>query len=227
MGGGPPGLDQTTASRRVSAAVGAIQEAPDGIRRRCILLAAAEPRWCGGTLLPLIGGKPTVLPADALANLLPALPGLLSWGQQSLAKTGADALLSQAEAIWADLDDASKVGLRAAILRVAPEVYHPAAAMRLRKLATPDTGVVHYTLIDEASEVGKALRGALEAISEPDEAKARLIAVLAGYPVTGKPRRTWRSDAEAALTDLKNPVAAMCELLDAAIGAPDYRRRQD
>ena len=61
-----------------------------------------------------------------------------------------------------------------------------------------------YALIDEASEVGKALRGALEAISEPDEAKARLIAVLSAYPVTGKPRRTWRSDAEAALTDLKS-----------------------
>jgi hypothetical protein len=219
------GLDPATASRRVSAAVRAIQEAPDGIRRRCILLAAAEPRWCGGTLLSLIGGKWAVLTADDVANLLPALPRLLSWGQQSLAKTGADALLSQAEAVWADLDDASKAELRAAILRVVPEVDHVAATMRLRRLAMPDTGVP-YALIDEGSEVGKALRSALEALSEPDEAKARLIAVLAGYPDTGKPRRTWRSDAEAALTGLRDPVATMCALLDAAIGAPDYRHRQ-
>jgi hypothetical protein len=173
----------------------------------------------------LIVDKPTVLTADDVANLLPALPGLLVSEPAPWAKSGADALLSRAETIWADLDDASKVGLRAVILRVAPKVEHAAAAMRLRRLATPDTGVP-YTLIDEGSEVGKALRGALEAISEPDEAKARLIAVLSSYPVTGKPRRTWQSDAEAVLTDLRDPAAAMCALLDAAIGAPDYRHHR-
>jgi len=171
--------------------------------------------------LSLIAGKPAVLTPGDVASLLPALPRFLPSEQRPLAKTGADALLSRSEAIWADLDDVSRAELRAVILRVAPEVDHAAAAMRLRKLAAPDTGVP-YTLIDEASEVGKALREALEAVSEPDEAKARLIAVLAGYPVTGKPRQTWRSDAEAALTDLNDPVAAMRALLDAAIGAPDY-----
>jgi hypothetical protein len=224
--GRAPALDKTTAWRRIDAAVDAIQEAPDRMRSRCILLAVAEPLWYGLSLVSLIVDKPTVLTADDVANLLPALPGLLVWEQESLAKSrGSGALLGRAEAIWADLDDASKVELRAAILRVAPKVEHAAAAMRLRRLATPDTGVP-YTLIDEASEVGKALRGALEAISEPDEAKARLIAVLSGYPVTGKPRRTWQSDAEAVLTNLRDPAAAMCALLDAAIGAPDYRHHQ-
>jgi len=208
-------------SSRLSAAVGAIQEASDGIRRRCILLAVAEPSWRGGTLLSLIAGQPTVLTPGDVASLLSALPRFVPAEQWPLAKTGADGLLSRAEAIWADLDEATRAELRAAILRVLPEVSHAAAAMRLRRLAAPDTGVP-YTLIDEASEVGKALRGALESVSEPDEAKARLIDVLAGYPITGKPRQTWRSDAEAALADLNDPVAAMRALLDAAIGAPDY-----
>jgi hypothetical protein len=219
------GLDQATASRHVSAAVREIQDAPDDIRRRCILLAAAEARWYGDTLLSLIGGKPAGLTADDLARVLPTLPRLVPWGQQSLAKTGADALLSQTEAVWAGLDDVGMARLRDVISRVVPEVTHVAAAARLRKLAAPDTGVP-YALNDEASEVGKALRAAFEAISEPDDAKARLIAVLSAYPVTGKPRRTWRSDAEAALTGLKTPVVAMRALLDAAIGAPDYQHRQ-
>jgi hypothetical protein len=219
------GLDQATASRQVSAAVKAIQDAPDDMRRRCMLLAAAEPRWYGGTLLSLIGRRPAGLTADDVANLLPALPRLLPWGQQSLAKTGADALLSQAEAIWTGLDDAGMARLRDAILRVAPKVDHVAAAQRLHKLAARD-GEVPYALINEVSEVGKALRAAFEAIPEPDEAKAKLITVLAAYPVTGKPRRTWRSDAAAALMDLKEPVAAMSALLEAAISAPDYAHRQ-
>jgi hypothetical protein len=214
-------LARAGASPRVSAAVGAIQEAPDVIRRRCMLLAAAEPGWRGGTLVALITGEAAFMTPGDLASVLPALPRLLPDDQRSLAETRADALLSRAEAIWADLDEAGKAELRAAILRVEPKVGHTAAALRLRRLAAPDA-VVSYTLIDEASEVGKALRRALESISEPDEAKARLIAVLAAYPATGKPPQTWRSDAEAALTDLNDPVAAVRALLDAAIDAPDY-----
>jgi hypothetical protein len=215
------GLDQATASRCVAAAVQAIQGAPDGIRRRCLLLAAAEPGWRGGTLLSLIAGEPAIMTPGDLAIVLSVLPGLLPDDQRSLAKTRADALLSRAEAIWADLDDAGRAELRAAILRVAPKIGHGVAALRLRRLATPDTAVP-YTLIDEASEVGKALRGALESIVEPDEAKAGLIAVLAAYPATGKPRQPWRSDAEAALASLNDAAAAMRALLDAANGAPDY-----
>ena len=134
------GLDQATASRRVSAAVRAIQEAPDDIRRRCILLAAAEPRWYGDTLLSLIGGKPAGLTADDLASLLPALTEAPARGQQSLAKTGADVLLSQAEAIWVDLDDAGRAGLARRSCGWRRRYTTPAAAMRLRKLAAPDTG---------------------------------------------------------------------------------------
>ncbi len=196
-------LDAASASLHVSAAVREIQDAPDDVRRRCILLAAAKPRPHGDTLLTLIGGKPAGLTADDVASLLPILPGLLPWGQRPLAKTGADALLSHAEATWKDLDDMGRAQIRDAVLRVAPKVGHVAAALRLR--SSPRGTGVPYALIGEATEVGKALRVALEAIEEPDEAKARLIVVLSAYPVTGKPRRTWRSDAEAALTGLKAP----------------------
>jgi hypothetical protein len=224
--GGP--LDQETASRYMAAAVKKIQDAPDDIRRRCILLAAADPHWSAGALLSLIGRQPARLTADDVVSLLPALPGLLPWGGRSLAKTGAEALLIQAEAIWADLDDAGRARLRHAILRVAPEVDNVAAAQRLHKLTARD-GEVPYALIDEASEVGKALRAVFGAIPEPDEVKARLLTVLFAYPVTGKPRRTWRSNAEAALTDLEEPVAAVSALLEAAISAPDspYPQRAD
>jgi Domain of unknown function (DUF4132) len=215
-------LPQPIASQRVSAALGAIREAPDGLRLRCFLRAVAVPNEAGRHLLvSLFLSEPTVLTVDEVASLLPGLSRLLPFEQQPLAKTGAAALLSQAEAIWPDLDDAGKTELRAAILLATPKVKHAAAAVRLRRLAAPDTGVP-YTLIDEASGVGKALRAALESVAEPDEAKARLIAVLSGYPATGKPSRTWRSDAEAALADLNDPVTAMRALLDAAIGAPDY-----
>src|SRR6185437_9714883 len=139
------------------AEIQAIHAAPDDVRRRCIVLAASEQQWFGENLLSVIARKPAGLTLDDVMTVLPMLPRLAPWRRLSLAHSGAQALLRQIEATWANLDDEDGARLRASILRVAPHVQHADAALALRKLAASGAEVP-YDLIDDASEVGKALR---------------------------------------------------------------------
>jgi len=135
-------------------------------------------------------------------------------------------LAGQIEASWKSLNDEEKTRLLPQLDRVATETTGSAVAARLRKLTSAaGGGQVPYDLIEAVSEVGKALRSVLVAAPEPDAAKAKLIRLLAGYPVTGKPGPKWIGDAGLVQGALRQPAGTIAAVLDAALDAPDHEHK--
>ena len=208
---------------RAFPAIQAIINAPAGVRRQCILIVARQEEWAGTRLLRYIARKQAGLTLDDIEEILP--PPV---SQRNSRDLWADArklafLAGQIEAAWKSLNDEEKTRLRPQLDRVATETTGSAVATRLRKLTTAADGdQVPYDLIEAVSEVGKALRSVLVAAPEPDAAKAKLIRLLAGYPVTGRPRPKWIGDAGLVQGALRQPAETIAALLDAALDAPDH-----
>jgi hypothetical protein len=205
-------------------ALPAVQEiitAPGGVRRVCIIIAARLDNHAGRELLRYIARKSAGLTLEEIEAILPPPvsdvyhPG---WD--------AEVLVSQIEATWKSLDDAGRARLLPQLERVAAETLSATAATRLRKLTTAvGSDPVPYDLIDDTRDVGKALRAVLAAVQEPNEAKARLIGLLADYPLTGVPAAKWRKEAPLVRDMLHQPAETVGSLLNAALDAPDYQHK--
>ena len=211
---------------RAFPAVRAIIIAPDDVRRQCILIAARQEQWAGTRLLHYIARKRAGLTLDDIEAILPPPISQRNSHDSWVDARKLDSIVSQIEATWKSLDDAGRARLLPQLDRVATETTGSATATRLRKLTdAADSDQVPYNLVDDISEVGKALRSTLAAAPEPDAAKARLIRLLADYPTTGKPGTKWREDAALVRDVMHQPAETVGSLLDAALDAPDYEHR--
>ncbi len=206
---------------RTAPEIRAINAAPDDVRRQCILIAARDGQWAGTELLHYITRKRAGLTLDDIEEILPPA----SQRNREQSRDDADKLASMAgqiEATWKSLDEAGRARLLPQLERAAEIAYEETAA-RLRKLtAVTGSDQVPYTLVDDTSEVGRALRSALAAARETDAAKARLIRLLADYPASGRPGNAWRKEAALVRDGLGRPAETAGALLDAALDAPDY-----
>ena len=207
-----------------------ILNAPDDLRRRCIVLAARHPLLATSyelqVLLTFIARKRVRMSLEEIESVLPApqngLPGMGRWG---FGGGLVSCLIGQIAATWAALDDDGKARLSPRLDWIAAQASTPArTATRLRQLtiAAADGGPVPYHLIDDASPVGQELVAVLTASPEPDPAKSRLIRLLAAYPNDGKPGSNWREGAGPVVEAPRAPVV-IGALLDAALSA---RERQ-
>jgi Domain of unknown function (DUF4132) len=210
---------------RAVPAIRAIIDAPGDVRRQCIVIAARGERWTKFQLLGYIARKRAGLTLGDIEEILAPpvsqrYPGEFWRGAQKLAL-----LAGQIEATWKALDEAGRMRLLPRLERTATEYADYPVADRLRKLTvTAGSDEVPYALIEETSEVGRALRAALADAGEPDAAKARLIRLLAGYPAGGRPGSTWRKEAGLVPDALDRPAETVAALLDAALDAQDYER---
>lgn len=197
----------------------AVRNAPDDIRRRCIVLAATADRRIGDNMLSVIAREPAGLTLRDAAKVLAVLHRFVGWGSMS-PRDAAAVLLGQIEDTWAGLNHDDRAQLREEILRILPHTSHPAVVRRLRALAAYDAGIP-YDLIDDVTALGQAMRSALESSPAPADAQSALIVALAAFPSAGKPGKRWRADSEAALAAIAEPVPVIGALLDAATAAPD------
>jgi uncharacterized protein DUF4132 len=210
---------------RAVPAIRAIIDAPGDVRRQCIVIAAREERWTEFQLLGYIARKRAGLTPGDIEEILAS-----SVSQRYPGETWRDAqklalLASQIEATWKALDDAGRARLLPQLERTATEYSDYPVGDRLRKLIVTAGGdEVPYALIEDTSEVGRALRAALADAGEPGAAKARLIRLLAGYPAGGRPGSTWRKEAALVPDALDRPAETVAALLDAALDAQDYER---
>ena len=211
---------------RAFPAIEAIISAPAGVRRQCILIVARQEEWAGTRLLRYIARKQAGLTLDDIEEILPPPVSQRNYRDSWVDARKLASLAGQIEATWKSLNNEEKARLLPQLDRVATETTASAVATRLRKLTTAAGGdQVPYDLIEVVSEVGKALRSVLVAAPEPGTAKTKLIRLLAGYPVTGKPRPKWLEDAGLAQDALHQPAETIAALLDAALGAPDHEHK--
>jgi hypothetical protein len=200
----------------------AIINAPADVRRQCIVIAARQKGWPSRSLLHFIARKQAGLTLDDIEEILPPPIAQWNWHDSWLDACKLAAVAGQIEATWKSLNDEEKARLLPQLHRVTTETIGAAVATRLRMLTTAAGGdQVPYDLIEAVTEAGKALRSALVAAPEPDAAKAKLIWLLAGYPVTGKPGPKWIGNAGLVQGALCQPAETIAALLDAALGAPD------
>jgi hypothetical protein len=123
------------------------------------------------------------------------------------------------------LDEAGRARLLPQLERTATEYGDYPVGDRLRKLiVTAGSDEVPYALIEDASEVGRALRAALADAGEPDPAKARLIRLLAGYPAGGRPGG--RADRAPGLRGPRRPAPQVAARGGQARGRRNPGRRQ-
>lgn len=211
---------------RAFPAIQVIINAPAGVRRECILIAARQEQWAGTRLLHYIARKRAGLTLEDIEEILPPPISQRNYRDSWVDARKLASLAGQIEATWKSLNDEEKARLLPQLVRVATETTDSAVATRLRKLTTAGGGdPVPYDLIEVVSEVGKALRSVLAAAPEPDAAKAKLIRLLADYPVTGKPRPKWLGDAGLVQDTLHQPAETIAALLDAALDAPDHEHK--
>lgn len=217
---------QTDDEIRAFPAVRAIITAPGSVRRQCILIAARQEQWAGTRLLHYIARKRAGLTLGDVEAVLPPPVSQRNRHDSWVDARKLDSLIGQIEATWKSLDDAGRAQLLPQLDRVATETADSATATRLRKLTAAAGGEhVPYTLIDDTSEVGKALRSAIAAAPEPDAAKAKLVRLLADYPATGKPAGKWHEAALLVRDVLHQPAETVGSLLDTALDAPDYEHK--
>ncbi|TCC25601.1 DUF4132 domain-containing protein [Kribbella speibonae] len=197
----------------------AIQNAPDGLRRECVLIVSENvDGYDCSQLLSVVARKRLPLSAEHIERLLtprlrePENPQAW-WGSEALR-----AVSRQIEHAYTALPGAEQQRLKPLIGRAADELQDAAAATRLRKLVGPDDGL-RLDLIDATDDVGPRLRSAFESAAEPAEVLATALDVLAAFPGTGRPSKKWLTEAERATSQLS--VSLIGALLDAALDAAD------
>jgi hypothetical protein len=211
--------------RRARPEVQIILNAPDDLRRRCIMITADDDGLAADLLLPIIARKRAGLAERDVEALLPRLRRLLDAHQLPANADRLRVLAGQVEDTWAALDDDARGRLGKRLEWLVHVTGATPVGSRLRKLVISGTpSQVPYELIENASPVGKALRASLADSQAPDEAKAALVRLLSSFPASGKPGKKWLEDAAGLREMAPDPAALAGTLLDAALAAPDSER---
>ena len=206
----------------------AINDAPDSVRRECVLLTVRHKGPGASLLMPHIVRKQAGLTVDDVEAILspPADP---NEPPDQWAPFKRYVLIDQFETTWKLADDDGRARLRPLLDQLADEFSQPNSsvqprAAQLRRLISADDDVtrVPYELIGVFSVVAKGLRPAVESAAESDRAKTALVRLLTAYPVKGKPKNTWHAEAAAVLALLRAPGDTIASLLDVPFGEENY-----
>ena len=196
----------------------AILTAPDGLRRACILNAAAAGAdgWPRTDLLAIIARRRAGLSLEDIEAVLAAPLRALDQKQAHWVHPRMDALMGQVEATWTALGPQGRDRLRGQLARIAAgtDSASPATANRLRSIAGIGRDVP-YDLIPANDFVCRALRAVLTASTEGPAAKTAVIELITSFPWNGKPARAWLSSAAAARDALADPVTMAASMVDA------------
>ncbi|NIK60113.1 DUF4132 domain-containing protein [Kribbella shirazensis] len=199
----------------------AILQAPDALRRECILTVSerVDSYYCV-QLLSVIARKRLQLSAEHIERLLRLRLGNLEQPEAWWSSEALRAVSRQVEHAYAGLPEAEQERLKPLLERAAEEIRDTATATRLRKLVGPGEGI-RFDLIDESDDIGLRLRKAFESAGEPTETRAAVLDLLAAFPTQGRPSKKWLTEAGRVTGHLSEPVALIGRLLDAALDAAD------
>jgi hypothetical protein len=221
---GSAGLSQERA--RSLPELRAFLDLPDDMLRECLITAAHADSRIGTRLVYIIAGHLTgkgsrLLAADVAAALSPPLPQPVARRPWPNDDEVARALAPLIEGAWRDCDSRGRAGLAPLLARTAAGIRDSTLAARFRRLVT-SLDRITYELLDDSDEVGPALRAVLEDNAQPDSACGAVLNLLAGFPATGRPGKTWTRDAEVVQKEVTGLSRLLGALLDAAIGADDH-----
>ena len=112
--------------------------------------------------------------------------------------------------------------------RVEPLIVDAMAATRNAPETTSLRGLVHSVadgppleLFSDADHVGPALRQVVEGSTEDRRALSETLELVASYPQSGKPSKTWLATADRVLDTLDDAPGLVSALLDGAVAADD------
>ncbi|GAA1601476.1 DUF4132 domain-containing protein [Kribbella karoonensis] len=197
----------------------AILQAPDKLRRECILTASDQvDSYHHAQLLSVIARKRLALSAEHLERLLTPRAEELEHPQAWYSSQALSAVSRQVEHAYGVLPAAEQERLRPLIGRAIEGLQDPPTATRLRKLIGPEDGI-RFDLIDEGDDVGPRLRAVFETTGESTETTAAVLDLLA--TAKGKPSKKWTAEAERVTGLLAAPGTLVRALLDAPLDAAD------
>jgi len=199
----------------------AIQQAPEALRRECILTASdrVDSYHCV-QLLSVIARKRVQLSEAHIERLLTPRLGELEQPEFWWSSEALRAVSRQIEHAYAALPGVEQERLKPLIVRAADQAQDAATATRLRKLVGPEDKL-RVDLIDGGVDVGPRLRSAFEAAGEPADVVAAAVDVLAAFPGSGRPSKKWLTEAEHVAGRLTGPAELVGALLDAPLDASD------
>ncbi len=208
--------------------VQAILDAPDELRRACVL-DLVQRRDSNAhrhvELLSVIARKRLELSATDIEILSrpyaePGPPGTRAWQCRESVRI----LSRQVESAYSGLSDTEKARIKPFLEHVAGVVgdtpLGASTANRLRKLIAAG-GQIPYELIDLRDDVGLRMCAVFETSRESDEARAAALVLVGTYPETGRPSKKWHAEAERVCNLLARPALLMSSLIDAALEATD------
>ncbi|MFG1908388.1 DUF4132 domain-containing protein [Kribbella sp. NPDC048928] len=205
----------------------AILQAPDELRRECILAASDQvDSYHYARLLSVIARKRLALSAEQLERLLTPRAAKLERPQSWYSSQALSAVSRQVEHAYAALPAAEQERLRPLIGRAIDGLQDPPTATRLRKLIGPEDGI-RFDLIDEGDDIGPRLRAVFETAGESSATAAAVLDLLAAFPAKGKPSKKWTAEAVRVIGLLSAPGALAGALLDAPLDAADTERQYE
>jgi hypothetical protein len=201
--------------------VRAITQAPEDVRRECILRASERVDshyWVD--LISIIARKRVKFSADDIDRLLTLRLGVSAdinfwWNSEALR-----AVSRQIEHTFPTLTDAEQARLEPLILQAVDRARDAATATRLRQLVSTADGI-RLDLIDAGDAIGPRLRAAFEQADDQVDKLATTLDLLAAYPTKGRPSKKWLTETEQIIGRLSRPAELIGALLDAALNAED------
>jgi uncharacterized protein DUF4132 len=202
--------------------VRAIVEAPDELRRECVLEAARRTdTQASARALSVITRKRIELRAQDIEALLSPLQDQLPDRERWQRAVRISILSRHIEYAYPRLDDDAQARLRPLLEQALVDTeYDAPAANRFRTLLRGGEELP-YSAIDDGDDVGPRLRALLETSAESDEARAAALGLLAAYPMSGRPGKKWVAEADRVRGLLAQPSALVAAVLDAALEASD------
>ena len=210
--------------------VAAILDAPDEVRRECILeLAEAAsrsepPRWyVASTLLSMAARRRIDLGAADVRTLLTlvrdVVPGENHWQAERIL----EAIVKRVEDAapgWS-ADEAAEL---APLLEAAASAVHDRkTGARLRRLTSAGQGLP-LDLITPGDDFAPRARGVFETSGEDAEALSGALELIAGLPSSGKPSKKWLAAADELRSRLGDPAKLAGDLIAALLETDDAER---
>ena len=202
--------------------VRAIVEAPDELRRECVLEAARRTdTHASARLLSVITRKRVELTAEDIESLLSPLQDRIPDQERWQRVVRISTLSRHIEYSYPRLDDETRARLRPLLEQaLADTQYNASAANRFRKLLGGEEELP-YSAIDDGDDIGPRLRALFETSEESEDARAAALGLLAAYPVSGRPGKKWVAEAERVRAAPRAAVGFVAGVLDAALEAAD------